>query len=113
MDVESVRKHKMGIKCIQLLSRSLGNTELTQNVRTLRRGDLSQKVQSLIRTAECSWPLQVIIGVESVWKHETGLGCNQRLLRKLKIKVATAVGTWHRTGCSVLQFSLQPGTDPF
>jgi len=30
------------------------------------------------------------------------------LSRKLRIKVATAVCTWHRTGCSVPQFSRQP-----
>jgi hypothetical protein len=62
--------------------------------------------------AECSQPLQVFMGVDSVWMHETGLECNQRLPRKLSVKVTTAVGTWHRTSCSVPQFSRKT-TDSF
>jgi hypothetical protein len=30
------------------------------------------------------WPLQVLMGVESVWKHEMGLECDQQLQRKLR-----------------------------
>jgi hypothetical protein len=30
----------------------------------------------------------MFMGVESVWKHEMGLECDQRLSRKLRIKVA-------------------------
>ena len=73
-----------------------------------RRGAGDSKSPSLIRAAEGIRPLPVIKDVELVRKHETGLECDQRLSRKLRIKVATAVGTWHRTGCSVPQFSRQP-----
>ena len=74
----------------------------------MRRGDLPRKSPSLIRAAEGTWPLSALVDVQSVRKHETGLECDQRLPRKLRIKVATAVGTWHRTGCSFPQFSRQP-----
>ena len=73
-----------------------------------RRGAGDSKSPSPMRAAECFRPLPVIKDVESVRKHETGLECDKRLPRKLRIKVATAVGTWHRTGCSVPQFSRQP-----
>jgi hypothetical protein len=37
---------------------------------------------------------QLIKGFESVQKHETGLECDQLLSKKLRIKIATEVGTW-------------------
>jgi hypothetical protein len=85
----------------------LRNTVLAQSV---RRGDLSQKSLSLIRAAECFWPFHVIMGVKSVWKDKMGLKYDLWLSRKLRIKVAigSAHATWHRTGCSVLQYSRQP-----
>jgi hypothetical protein len=85
--------------------------EITQkycaHTESVRRGDPSLKQPSLIRAADFFRPFHVIMGVELVRKHEMGLECDQRLSRKLKIKVATAVCTWHRTSCSVPQFSRQ------
>jgi hypothetical protein len=52
-----------------------------------RAGD--SKLPSPMRAAECFLPLPVIKDVESVRKHETGLECDQRLPRKLRITVLT------------------------
>jgi hypothetical protein len=54
-----------------------------------RRGASDSKSPSPMRAAECFLPLPVIKDVESAWKHETGLKCDQRLPRKLRITVLT------------------------
>jgi hypothetical protein len=54
-----------------------------------RRGAGDSKLPSPMRAAECFRPLPVIKDVESVRKHETGLECDQRLPRKLRITVLT------------------------
>ena len=54
-----------------------------------RRGAGDSKSPSPMRAAECFRPLPVIKDVESVRKHETGLECDQRLPRKLRITVLT------------------------
>ena len=46
------------------------------------------KSLSPLRAAECFRPSQMFMGVDSVRKHETGLECDQRLSRKMRIKVA-------------------------
>ena len=54
---------------------------------SMTRSDLPWKSKSLIHAAEGFWPLQAIKGVESIRKIETGLECDQQLLRKLRITV--------------------------
>jgi hypothetical protein len=53
----------------------------------MTRIDLPWKSRSQIHAAEGFLPLQAIKGVESVWKIETGLECDQLLPRKLRITV--------------------------
>ena len=53
----------------------------------MTRSDLPRKSKSRIHAAEGFRPLRAIKGVESVRKIETGLKCDQRLPRKLRITV--------------------------
>jgi hypothetical protein len=78
----------------------------------MTRIDLPRKSRSRIHAAEGFLPLQAIKGVESVWKIETGLECDQRLPRKLRITVrCDRMGGGERKH-SKSQFSQQPLT-PF
>ena len=65
----------------------------------MRRGEPRSKSLSRMRTAGCFRPSPVLKYVESVRNHETGLERGQWLLRKLRIKVATACSRilclWH------------------
>ena len=65
-----------------------------------------------IRAAEYFRPVHKLIGVKSVQKIETGLECDQRLLRKLKNTVTGAHCAMLLCEHSVSQFSRQPLT-PF
>jgi hypothetical protein len=56
----------------------------------LTRGDPPRKSSSPIRAAEYFLPAHQFKGVKSVRKIETGLECDQRLLRKLKNAVTGA-----------------------
>ena len=78
----------------------------------MTRIDLPRKSRSRIHAAEGFLPLQAIKGVESVWKIETGLECDRRLPRKLRITVrCDRMGGGERKH-SKSQFSQQPLT-PF
>jgi hypothetical protein len=94
MGVELVRKHESGLEYDQRLSRRIrpAVVEKIENQGRCtweRRGAGDSKSPSPMRAAECFRPLPVIKDVESVRKHETGLECDQRLPRKLRITVLT------------------------
>ena len=78
----------------------------------ITRGDPPRKSSTPIRAAEYFRPVHKLIGVKSVQKIETGLECDQRLLRKLKITVTGAHCATLLCEHSISQFSRQPLT-PF
>ena len=78
----------------------------------MTRGEPPRKSSSPIRAAERFRPLHKLMGVESVRKIETGLECDQRLLRKLKNTVTGAHCAMLPYAHSISQFSRQPLT-PF
>ena len=76
----------------------------------ITRGDPPRKSSSPIRGAEYFRPLHKFKGVDSAQKVETGLECDQRLLRKLKNTVTGAHCAMLLCEHSVSQFSQQPLT---
>jgi len=78
----------------------------------MTRSDLPRKSKSRIHAADGFLPLQAIKGVESVRKIETGLECDQRLPRKLRITVICDRMGGSERKHSKSQFSQQPLT-PF
>jgi len=78
----------------------------------MTRIDLPRKSRSRIHAAEGFLPLQAIKGVDSVWKIETGLECDRRLPRKLRITVRCDRMGGGKRKHSKSQFSQQPLT-PF
>ena len=78
----------------------------------MTRSDLPRKSKSRIHAAEGFRPLQAIKGVESVRKIETGLECDQRLPRKLRITVPCDRMRGSQREHNKSQFSQQPLT-PF
>ena len=66
------------------------------------------KSSTPIRAAEYFRPVHKLIGVKSVQKIETGLECDQLLLRKLKITLTGAHCATLLCEHSISQFSRQP-----
>jgi hypothetical protein len=112
-------------RCLTVLSRSgkskrdsnaisgcWENWETLCSCRQMTWGEPPRKSSSLIRAAKRFRPLNKHIGVDSVRKIETGLECDQRLLRKLKNTVTGAHCAMLLYEHSISQFSQQPLT-PF
>ena len=81
-------------------------------IESMTKSDLPRKSRSWIHAAEGFRPLQAIKGPESVRKIETGLECDQRLPRKLRITVLCDRMTGSEREHSKSQFSWKPLT-PF